>query len=135
MPASDAGFAVLRSEPDGAGGWALAARVPADSRLFAGHFPGHPIVPGVALLALVARAVAGWRGGDEGDAILGVRGLKLRLPVGPGETLAVRLKPASAVDSAGVSFEVRRGGDAGELVASGQVRVGRAAGARQGAAR
>jgi 3-hydroxymyristoyl/3-hydroxydecanoyl-(acyl carrier protein) dehydratase len=131
MPASDAGFAVLRSEPDGAGGWALAARVPADSKLFEGHFPGHPIVPGVALLALVARAVAAWR---DGDALLGVRGLKLRQPVGPGETLALRLKPASAVDSADVSFEVRQGGDAGEMVASGQVRVGRAAVAERGAA-
>lgn len=146
MPASDPGFApgfaagfeILSSAADGAGGWALAARVPAESRLFQGHFPGHPIVPGVALLALVARAVADWRG-EEGE-LLGVRGMKLRHPVGPEAALALRLSPpvetgaeAGGDDrpAADIAFELRdpRGGDA---VATGHVRVGRLAGARPG---
>lgn len=133
MPASetglDAGFQILRSQGEGAG-WALAARVPAESRLFQGHFPGRPIVPGVALLALVARAAADWRG-EEGE-ILALRGLKLRRPVGPGETLALRLRtrPEAAAEpatSAGseIAFELRRGEEgAGEAVATGQARLG-----------
>jgi 3-hydroxymyristoyl/3-hydroxydecanoyl-(acyl carrier protein) dehydratase len=122
-PGLNAGFEILRSQADGAG-WALAARVPAESRLFLGHFPGRPIVPGVALLALVARAAADWRG-EDGE-ILGLRGLKLRRPVGPGETLALRL--AARPDAgAEIAFELRRGEGDGEAVATGHARVGRRA--------
>jgi len=134
MPASetglDAGFEILRSQGEGAG-WALAARVPAESRLFQGHFPGRPIVPGVALLALVARAAADWRG-EEGE-ILALRGLKLRRPVGPGETLALRLRtrPEATAEGGGTSagaeiaFELWRGeAGAGEAVATGQAWLG-----------
>ena len=126
-----AGFEVLRSAPGEAGGWELAARVPPESRLFLGHFPGRPIVPGVALLALVARAAADWRG--AAGALLGVRGLKLRRPVGPGEALALRLgpgTPASAPpDGAGeeIAFELRRAEGNREAIATGRVRVGRLA--------
>jgi len=140
MPAADdgpghhAGFQILRSAADDGGGWELAARLPPDSQLFAGHFPGRPIVPGVALLALVARAAADWRGAAGG--LLGVRRLKLRRPVGPGETLALRLAawgagegtPASdPLDDATeeIAFELRRTEGDGEAVATGRVRVGR----------
>jgi hypothetical protein len=126
----DAGFEVLSSAPGEAGGWELAARVPPESRLFLGHFPGRPIVPGVALLALVARAAADWRG--AAGALLGVRGLKLRRPVGPGEALALRLgpgTPASAPPDVGeeIAFELRRTEGDREAVATGRVRLGRPA--------
>lgn len=131
--ASYAGFEILSSEPGAAGGWELAARVPPDSRLFLGHFPGRPIVPGVALLALVARAARDWRG--EAGGLLGVRGWKLRRPVGPGEALALHLRasnskdwtPASdPPDGAGeeIAFELRRAEGEREAVATGRVRVG-----------
>jgi|SRR5436305_188829 len=59
--------------------------VPADSPLFAGHFPGHPILPGVAHLAFVERAL--------GVPITAARSVRLRRPVIPGETLELALIP------------------------------------------
>jgi 3-hydroxymyristoyl/3-hydroxydecanoyl-(acyl carrier protein) dehydratase len=90
------GYEVLGSGPAlsdtaNAAGWLLIVRIPAASPLFTGHFPDHPILPGVAQLALVTRALHDWRG--PGTALAGVRSLKLRQPVGPGDTLAVRLSP------------------------------------------
>jgi len=135
MPAADAGpghhagFQILRSVAGDGGGWELAARVPKDSPLFAGHFPGRPIVPGVALLALVARAALDWRG--AAGELLGVRGMKLRRPVGPGEALALRLAPGTLpsdpLDDATeeIAFELRRAEVDREAVATGRVRVGR----------
>jgi 3-hydroxymyristoyl/3-hydroxydecanoyl-(acyl carrier protein) dehydratase len=100
------------SEKTNGDGWLLAVRIPEASPLFAGHFPGHPILPGVAQLALVTRALHDWRG--PGMAVSGVRSLKLRRPVGPGDTLTVRL---SAGDGA-VGFIIERGS---EMVSRGTV--------------
>ena len=38
MPGAEPAFEILRSAADGADAWSLAARVPEDSRLVAGHF-------------------------------------------------------------------------------------------------
>ena len=38
-------------------------RVPADHPAFAGHFPGHPIVPGVVLLDRAVQMAQRLRGG------------------------------------------------------------------------
>jgi 3-hydroxymyristoyl/3-hydroxydecanoyl-(acyl carrier protein) dehydratase len=83
--------------------------IPEDSRFFAGHFPGHPILPGIAHLALVAQAL--------GDPPLAeVKVLKLRKPVGPGDVLDLILDQGDLV-----KFELRRGD---ETVSNGLVRVG-----------
>lgn len=80
--------------------------VPPDSPFFAGHFPGQPILPGIAHLALVARAL-----GDP--PIAEVKTLKLRKPVGPGDVLDLTLDEGR--------FELRRGG---EVVSNGVVTLG-----------
>jgi 3-hydroxyacyl-[acyl-carrier-protein] dehydratase len=70
---------------------------PADSFVFKGHFPGHPIVPGVMIIEAGAQiAGAGLRAGDpkasatkDGNIglLLGIRKCMFRRPVKPGQTL------------------------------------------------
>lgn len=103
-------------EEDGTGGRRFAVEVPPESPLFAGHFPGHPILPGIAHLALAEQALREVSGGDA--ALAGVRSLKLRRPVAPGDPLELRI---AGPDGDGVArFELRRGGEA---ASQGVVRV------------
>jgi 3-hydroxyacyl-[acyl-carrier-protein] dehydratase len=69
------------------------ADVPQTTTIFEGHFPGHPIMPGVLLIEAMAQT-AGWlvmaAEKFEGMAYLAaVREAKLRAFVGPGEVLSV----------------------------------------------
>jgi 3-hydroxymyristoyl/3-hydroxydecanoyl-(acyl carrier protein) dehydratase len=73
---------------------------------FAGHFPGAPILPGIAHLALVERALGELLG--ETARIAAVASLRLRVPLGPRDALALRLVPA---EGGAVRFEIARGGE------------------------
>src|SRR5581483_3346026 len=89
--AAGAGWYARRCAPAvGSTGWSTMARddrvrieVPADSPLFAGHFPGHPILPGIAHLSFVEQAL--------GSPITAARSVRLRRPVTPRETLDLAL--------------------------------------------
>ncbi len=88
--------------------------VPEGSPWFAGHFPGHPILPGIAHLALVAEALGH-------PPLSEVKTLKLRKPVAPGDVLDLSLDEGGGGEDGAVRFEIRRGD---EVVSNGAVRIG-----------
>lgn len=85
--------------------------VAADHPAYEGHFPGKPILPGVALLAEVLAAIeaATARGPLEWE----VANAKFLAPVGPGTSLTLIHEPTT---TGGMRFEVR---SPESLVASG----------------
>jgi 3-hydroxymyristoyl/3-hydroxydecanoyl-(acyl carrier protein) dehydratase len=85
--------------------------IPEDSPFFTGHFPGHPILPGIAHPLLVAQCLGG-------RTITEIPSLKLRNPVGPGDVLD--LTATGPADDGTVKFELRRGGDP---ISSGTLRL------------
>jgi len=93
----------------------LLIAIPGGGPLFEGHFPGRPILPGIAELALVAAALS--PGGAEGD-VCGIPFVRFRGLVLPGDVLEVEASPRA---EGGVRFEAVR---AGTVVANGAVTFG-----------
>jgi len=83
--------------------------IPLASPLFEGHFPGHPILPGIAHLALVERALG---------SVWAVRSVKLRRPVRPGDVLELSVHDPK--EDGWIRFELGRGDQA---VSDGAVRI------------
>ena len=74
------------------------AVVPAASTIFEGHFPGHPLMPGVLLIESMAQT-SGWliiarTKFEKMPFLAAVKDAKLRTFVTPGQTLAVSAKIA-----------------------------------------
>jgi 3-hydroxyacyl-[acyl-carrier-protein] dehydratase len=86
--------------------------IPADSPFFVGHFPGHPILPGIAHPLLAARALG------VSTRIAEIPSLKLRSPVRPGD--ALDLSGSGPEEDGTVRFELRRGA---EGVSQGTLRI------------
>lgn len=61
-----------------------------DPALFEGHFPGRPILPGVALIELAVRAIVQQR--REPVSLRGVSHARLRQPVVPGDRLWLAMR-------------------------------------------
>ncbi len=93
------------------------SRVTPNSAYFEGHFPGRPILPGVALLAIVLETLA--RDLGQVAALRAIPFARLRRPVGPQDALAVEAR-----DGGGgrVRFDVKCDG---ALVANGELILGR----------
>ncbi|HEV8578628.1 MAG TPA: hypothetical protein VGX68_06040 [Thermoanaerobaculia bacterium] len=106
----------LRDAGAAEGGRRLSVEIPPESPLFAGHFPGHPIFPGIAHLALASRALREISG--EGS-LAAVRALKLRRPVAPGEILELFI--GAPAEGGWRRFELRRGE---ELVSGAALQMG-----------
>lgn len=91
-----------------------------DEPLFAGHFPGDPIVPGVILTEALAQ-MAGIAGGGDGRKFLlsAIRSMKFPAAARPGEMITLQAKKAGAMGGLWI-FEVRAAVDE-HIVAEGQV--------------
>lgn len=74
--------------------------VTVDHPMLAGHFPGHPIVPGAWLLAWVV-ATAGRRllATGESRSIAGIKRVKFLRPLAPDSPFECTLDPASRNDT------------------------------------
>jgi 3-hydroxymyristoyl/3-hydroxydecanoyl-(acyl carrier protein) dehydratase len=66
-----------------------------DHPAFAGHFPGHPVLPGVVLLDEVVAGAERHLGRPVGELLLKVA--KFHAPVRPGARLAVELAGSGPV--------------------------------------
>ena len=68
------------------------AEVPADSPWFSGHFPGEPILPGIALVHIVRQAITQetLRKGDKLE-LHALKRVRFTQPVRPGDTLSVNI--------------------------------------------
>jgi 3-hydroxyacyl-[acyl-carrier-protein] dehydratase len=78
--------------------------VPQDHPVFAGHFPGSPIVPGVMLLDTVLHSIAAATGIALDCCEIG--SVKFLGPAGPGEELLIRHVLSA---SGAIHFEVVAG--------------------------
>ncbi|MBQ4018173.1 MAG: hypothetical protein II605_02900 [Paludibacteraceae bacterium] len=58
--------------------------------IFAGHFPGHPIVPGACLVQIAQELTA--RATGRSGAFTQIRNLKFRQPVTPDQQLTVTIQ-------------------------------------------
>jgi 3-hydroxymyristoyl/3-hydroxydecanoyl-(acyl carrier protein) dehydratase len=72
----------------------LSLSVAADHPAYAGHFPGHPVLPGVVLLDEALHALAKRQGLDA--AAGQIKSAKFPSPVRPGETLRLNYGAAGA---------------------------------------
>lgn len=88
------------------------AGVPADSNWYAGHFPGTPLLPGVAILALVEEAIseAELR---EGKRVMmtGVGRVRFRLPVRPDDRMVMEISREKKNDGFAYGFSVTLSGE------------------------
>jgi predicted hotdog family 3-hydroxylacyl-ACP dehydratase len=110
--------------------------VPAGGPIFAGHFPGRPLLPGIAHLAMVCQvleelAARGILGGEApgNTAIVEVRKFRLRREIVPGDRIELRVegRDEAGAESSGFRFDLRRqpaAGQPGEIASEGTVRTG-----------
>ena len=90
--------------------------VPSGGAWFEGHFPGRPILPGVAELTLVLEALA--REAGRPVSLQGISFARLRQLVFPGDRLELE---ARETDAARLRFDLKR---KGALVANGEFILG-----------
>ena len=87
--------------------------IPSDHPALPGHFPGHPIVPGVVVLDEVIETLRRRYGG--GLVVTGLPAVKLSSPLKPEEPLIITIESADAGTAA---FTCRVGS---RLIASGSI--------------
>jgi 3-hydroxymyristoyl/3-hydroxydecanoyl-(acyl carrier protein) dehydratase len=80
--------------------------VPVDCAWFKGHFPGEPILPGIALVHLVYEAISAMaRQRGESVEISSLKRIRFTGPVRPGDTLQLSLKHEGASEGKVYTFK------------------------------
>jgi predicted hotdog family 3-hydroxylacyl-ACP dehydratase len=113
--ASAGDFEVLDEEQTG-GRFEQRLRVPSDLPCLEGHFPGFPVVPGLALLRWAVRGTSRLR--CQPITVTRIEALKFRELLRPGAEFVARVD--SGDDRARVKFSILRGE---RVVASGRLRL------------
>jgi 3-hydroxymyristoyl/3-hydroxydecanoyl-(acyl carrier protein) dehydratase len=107
------------------GEWQAAVRVPGESAWFAGHFPGDPILPGIAQLGMVGEVAR--RALGEPMRLSGFSRIKFKKIVRPGDALTVTLTCRPELPGV-LAFRIESGG---EVACSGTLSTEQAAGTRR----
>lgn len=83
------------------------AFVPAGSLWFSGHFPGEPILPGIALVSMALEAIV-WEAGKKGEEIRvkALKRVRFTSPVRPGEKLSLVINRESGEEENLFAFKV-----------------------------
>jgi 3-hydroxymyristoyl/3-hydroxydecanoyl-(acyl carrier protein) dehydratase len=83
------------------------AEVPADSPWFSGHFPGEPILPGIALVHMVKQAINqdALKKGDKLN-LHSLKRVRFTQPVRPGDTLSININAEDTGENILFSFKV-----------------------------
>lgn len=102
-PAQDA-VAAVQSAQVVAGGAQGIATFAADLPVFAGHFPGAPLVPGVYILAAIAEVAR--RAGAASGEVRAIERAKWSAPAYPGQELRIVLSSRATDDGWRVDGEV-----------------------------
>jgi 3-hydroxymyristoyl/3-hydroxydecanoyl-(acyl carrier protein) dehydratase len=87
-----------------AGAHAFVVRIDREHPGFAGHFPGHPVLPAIGQLVLLDRLLARCDPGHRG--IVEVDPVRFQAPVEPGSTLTVAIR----LDGDAARFTIHREG-------------------------
>ena len=83
------------------------AYVSADSSWFIGHFPGEPILPGIALIHMAEQAIIRHtEKRSEQVKLLMLRRVRFTQPVRPGETLSLNISSEEVNEEILFSFKV-----------------------------
>jgi len=97
------------------------ARAPEGSPWFTGHFPGEPILPGIAILQAVYSAILrDVRSMGEDGRLVSLKRVRFTFPVRPGEKLDIRLNKQISERERVYTFKVTVGEN---LVCSGMAAV------------
>ena len=83
------------------------AEVPADSPWFSGHFPGEPILPGIALIYMAEQAIVqDALAKGEQVQLHTLKRVRFIQPVRPGETLSLNIVSEEAGEEILFSFKI-----------------------------
>jgi 3-hydroxymyristoyl/3-hydroxydecanoyl-(acyl carrier protein) dehydratase len=81
--------------------------IPDDSLWFSGHFPQEPILPGVAIILMVWRAIVQGTGKQSKEIMLdALKRVRFTQPVRPGERVSVHINCGGSGDKTSYTFKV-----------------------------